>query len=396
MVPTSPNSHPAYQPEADANHESPGGDGECFRRAFDHAMVAMAIVEPTGEILVANRAFGGLVGATPDELAGRRLEDLIHPSDREAVRHGWQEIRTGVKPSVECEVRCLREDGALVRLRLSQAAVPANAGREGYLIAQAQDITEVHEGREASQRFLQELERSNRDLQEFARVASHDLQEPLRKIVTFGAMLDDSCGGTLGDEPRLYLSRMCDAATRMQRLINDLLIYSRVSSQPAKHALVDLGGVVQDLLEDLGDDIERSGATVELDALPTLHADPSRMRQLFHNLLTNALKYHRPDDPPRVAIGSEKLEEGSRDKYRIFVRDHGIGFDPKDADKIFEMFGRLHGHQEFEGTGLGLSLCRRIAEQHDGTLEAMSSPGRGATFTLTLPVPAGSEDLETT
>lgn len=396
MVSTEPSSGGGYRPRADVTQESAGDHGERFRRAFDHAVVGMAIAEPTGEILEANAAFGRLVLATPDELAGRRLEDLIHPSDRESVRHGWQQIRVGEKPSVECEVRCLREDGTLVWLRLSQAALPANAGREGYLIAQAQDITEVHESREASQGFMQELERSNRDLQEFARVASHDLQEPLRKIVTFGAMLDDSCGDTLSEEPRLYLARMCDAAIRMQHLINDLLIYSRVSSQPAEHDLVDLGGVVQDLLQDLAEDIERSGATVELDALPTLHADPSRMRQLFHNLLTNALKYHRPDDPPRVSIGSEKLEGETRDRYRIYVRDQGIGFDQNDADKIFEMFGRLHGHQTFEGTGLGLSLCRRIAEQHDGTLEVASSPGRGATFTLTLPARAGSDDLETT
>ena len=228
-----------------------------------------------------------------------------------------------------------------------------------------------------------ELERSNRELQDFASVASHDLQEPLRKVRAFGDRLSAKYGSELTDQGRDYLARMQDAAARMQALINDLLTFSRVTTRAQPFVAVDLNDLVRQVASDLEVRIQQSDATLEIEPLPTLDADPLQMRQLFQNLLTNALKFQRPDVAPVVRVYSDAAEDA--DGVRVCVQDNGIGFDEKYLDRIFTIFQRLHGRIEYEGTGVGLAVCRKIVERHGGTITAHSTPGEGATFIVSLP-----------
>jgi signal transduction histidine kinase len=246
-----------------------------------------------------------------------------------------------------------------------------------------EDITERRftEWRLADQHH--ELERSNEALDEFASVASHDLQEPVRKILAFGDLLNASVGEALEGPAREHLARMLSAAARMRTLINDLLLYSQVTTRVQPLVRTDLARIAREVLADLETTIAESGGRVEIGELPTIDADPLQMRQLFQNLIGNALKYRQPGRPPVVQLTCTKP---SRPICSIVVTDNGIGFSERQAGKIFGMFVRLHGRSEYAGSGIGLAICRKIAERHQGTITATSTPGEGSTFTVALPV----------
>jgi len=239
-----------------------------------------------------------------------------------------------------------------------------------------------------------ELERSNRELQDFAFVASHDLQEPLRKIQAFGDRLRTVQGPKFDEQGRDYLDRMSNAAERMHTLINDLLSYSRVTTKAQPFVPTDLNKVVDGVLNDLETRIEQSGGTVNINKLPTIDADAVQMRQLFQNLIANALKFAKSDLPPVVEVRGEVFKGDAvstgrsmpEEWVRISVADNGIGFDEKYLDRIFTPFQRLHGRNDYEGTGIGLAVCRKIVERHGGSLTAESKPGEGSTFIAVLPV----------
>jgi len=228
-----------------------------------------------------------------------------------------------------------------------------------------------------------ELERSNAALNEFASVASHDLQEPLRKILSFGERLEIAAGPALDGDAKQHLARMLGAALRMRTLINDLLLYSQVSTHVQTFAPTDLSGVARDVLADLETAVADAGARVEVGSLPVIDADALQMRQLFQNLLGNALKYRRQDIPSIVRLSATQADAPY---CTITVADNGIGFHQDHADRIFGMFERLHGRADYAGSGIGLAICRKIVERHRGTIAAVSSAGQGATFTVTLPV----------
>ncbi len=228
-----------------------------------------------------------------------------------------------------------------------------------------------------------ELQRSNRELQDFAFVASHDLQEPLRKIQAFGDRLTTKHGPQLNDEARDYLSRMQGAAGRMYTLINDLLSFSRVTTKAQPFVPTDLNKIVREVLGDLEVRLQETEGRVDVEDLPTIDADGLQMRQLLQNLIGNALKFHRPGEAPVIKIRAEKADP---EMFVLTVTDNGIGFDEKYLDRIFTPFQRLHGRNEYDGTGIGLAVCRKIVERHGGTLTARSTPGEGSTFIATLPV----------
>jgi|HubBroStandDraft_6_1064221.scaffolds.fasta_scaffold72367_2 PAS domain S-box-containing protein len=223
-----------------------------------------------------------------------------------------------------------------------------------------------------------ELQRSNAELDQFAGVASHDLQEPLRKIQAFGQLLPDALGGEIPPAARDYLDRMLAAADRMQSLIHDLLAFSRVSTQPRALAEVDLGQVAREVVLDLE---VAAGARVTIGDLPSVRADRLQMRQLLQNLIGNALKFHARGEPARVDVSARKVGGA----WELAVADEGIGFDEKYLDRIFRPFQRLHTAKEYRGTGIGLAICKKIAEHHGGSLRATSTPGEGSTFVVTLP-----------
>ncbi len=289
------------------------------------------------------------------------------------------------------------------RQRAEQALLRAHAELEERVQKRTADLANANaalrqevivrkEAEELGRAFAAELQRSNQELERFASVASHDLQEPLRKIQAFGDRLQSKMGHLLDETGREYLSRMRAAAARMRTLIDDLLAFSRVGTQAQKLAPVDLGHEARHVVSDLEARIQQADGRVEVGSLATVHADPLQMRQLLQNLIANGLKFHRPGVPPVVRVEGRFLDGNAPDgdsrtepSYEITVSDNGIGFEEVYLDRIFELFQRLHGRNEYEGTGIGLAICRKIVERHGGTITARSTPGQGATFIVNLP-----------
>lgn len=240
--------------------------------------------------------------------------------------------------------------------------------------------------------FADKLEKSNMELQSFAHIASHDLQEPLRKVMSFGDRLAAKYTDALGDQGCDYLNRMQTAAKRMQHLINGLLMFSRVTTKAQPFQPVDLSTVANEVLSDLEIRIQETQGKVEIEHLPTLNADPLQMRQLFQNLIGNALKFNKKNEPPLVKVSVNRNDTSEKAYCQLKFEDNGIGFDEQYADRIFGVFQRLHGRNEYEGSGIGLSVCRKIVERHGGMITAKSSPGEGAKFIVTLPVNQANEE----
>lgn len=258
----------------------------------------------------------------------------------------------------------------------------------GGSIATYQDITDLERHETKVREYMQKLEVSNRELEDFAHVASHDLQEPLRKIEAFGGRLTNKFDDVLPDEAKMYVDRMRNASGRMRQLIEDLLDFSRITTKARPFEQTNLNEIVAGVLSDLQIRIEESDADVVVDDLPTIDAEATQMRQLLQNLIGNALKFTKPDERPHVRVEAEVSANGSPPSYmcRLKISDNGIGFDNKYGDQIFAIFKRLHGRTEYEGTGIGLATCRKIAQRHGGEISADGRPNGGATFTVTLPL----------
>ncbi len=264
--------------------------------------------------------------------------------------------------------------------------------------SRARALAEVSAREVELRTVARQLMESNRDLQDFAHVASHDLQEPLRKIVAFGDRMRTKHGEAMAPEAIDYLDRMQSSAARMQTLIQDLLSFSRVNAKSEPFREVDLQGIALGVASDLEIAVERTGGQLRVGELPSIEADPTQMRQLMQNLISNALKFRQPDVAPEIVVSASVISSTSPLFpsrlpasqgglwCRITVSDNGIGFDEKYLDRIFKVFQRLHGRTEFEGSGIGLSVCRRIAERHNGDITATSVTGQGTTFIVTLPV----------
>ncbi len=335
-----------------------------------------AIGRPMAEVLRIVGAADGEVIANPMEMAMER-DDIVHlPPNSVLIR------RDGLEIAIDDTVSPIHDRGGLA----TGAVIvfrDVSAARSMSLHLQAVDA---------------ELERSNRELQDFATVASHDLQEPLRKIQAFGDRLEEQTSGALDSDSEDYLRRMRSAANRMQSLIADLLEYSRITMRPEPPEPVDLNAVISEVLVDLDERIRITGGSVKVGPLPTLLGSPLLMRQLFQNLIANALKFHPEGVAPEVHVDAAALNDraagrGNSDlagEWEIQVRDNGIGFEEKQAERIFAPFQRLNGRQIYEGTGMGLAICRRIVTLSGGTIVARSVLGAGATFVVTLPYAAAS------
>ncbi len=260
---------------------------------------------------------------------------------------------------------------------------------------------ELQEANTALEKYTIDLEHSNRELQSFAHVASHDLQEPLRKVQMFGDRLMERCSGELSEQGQDYVARMHSATSRMQTLIDDLLAFSRVTTKNQSLEVVDLARIAKLVLSDLETRIEQTGGTVHVNDLPTIHADRTQMHQLLQNLIGNALKFHRPGQPPIVKVHGSILNgkggNGVQDMdgqavFELTVQDNGIGFEEKYRDRIFTIFQRLHGRSAYEGTGVGLAVCRKVAERHGGDISVNSVPSQGSTFVVRLPISHSAEE----
>jgi PAS domain S-box-containing protein len=337
----------------------------------------------------ANPLFKSLLGLPLE--APLTLEDVlaaIHPRDRDKKQRCIQEMR-GASELAECEYRAAASQGRPRWILDIGRSYLDEHGKTVRIVGVALDITHRKEREARLKENASELSRLNQELQDFVFIASHDLQEPLRKIRSFGEMLKSETGAntSLSEEELLFIERMQLAAGRMQSLIDNLLAYSRVTTQAAPYAPIDLTAAVQEALYTLEHRIEQSGAEVEVAELGTIEADPFQMRQLFENLIGNSLKFVEPGVPPRVKIYST-LKEGDSapEQLEISVQDNGIGFDMDLLDQAFKPFTRLVGRSQYDGSGIGLAICRKIVERHGGTITARSQPGQGSTFIVTLPV----------
>jgi len=257
------------------------------------------------------------------------------------------------------------------------------------------DVTELNKKQRELEMRVQQLDRSNKELEDFAYVASHDLQEPLRKIKSFGERLQRKYGNQLAEEGQMYITRMREAAKRMERLIDDLLVFSRATTKNGHVASTDLQKTLAEVIEDLHT-IERKQATIEApDNLPFIDAMPSHMQQLFQNIIDNALKFSKPGISPVISIQSRVLKGADwpehilisdEDYCLIEFKDNGIGFEQDNAIRIFTIFQRLHGRSEYAGSGIGLSICKKIVDNYNGVITAKGEIGVGSVFTVILPI----------
>jgi len=345
----------------------------------------------------AHRQYLGL--AEHESIEGRTVFDYFPEALAEKIVDDDRCVIESGEPILNREQFIQRKDRA-DWLETSKVPLRDTDGRIIGIVGITSDISQRKADEEQLVRFAAQLERSNAELQNFASVASHDLQEPLRKIQAFGDRLKAKCSAQLGEQGLDYLARMHNAAERMQVLIQDLLKLSRITSRAQPFEPCDLQKILAEVLTDLEVAIENQSAKIEVGEMPAIDADPLQMRQLFQNLISNALKFHKPGECPLVQIGSRIFDAednsiaGAKLGERvceITVRDDGIGFEQRFADQIFVVFQRLHSRAEYEGTGIGLAVCRKITDRHGGQIVAYSSPGQGATFVVTLPVKQPSE-----
>jgi PAS domain S-box-containing protein len=351
-------------------------------------------IDGAGVITFVNRRACEMLGYTEQELIGKTMHTIVHHSHRDGSLYPKEECpihTSGVPIEDASDETFWTKAGQPVPIEYASSPIDPGDKTQGAVIT-FRDITKRKRDEMALHRYAHELKRSNAELQEFAYAASHDLQEPLRKIQAFGERLNNKYSESFDDTGRHYLERMVDAATRMRRLIDDLLSYSRVNTRTTSFLPVDLGAVIADVLSDLEPRIVTEEASVRVGELPAIEADPSQMHQLFLNLIANSLKFRRPGVKPSVTIeGSVEVGESGA-VARIAVADNGVGFEPRHAERIFGMFERLHGREEYDGTGVGLATCRKIAERHAGELSAWGEPDAGAVFTLILPIRQASLD----
>jgi PAS domain S-box-containing protein len=364
---------------------------ELFRLLVDGVSdYAIYMVDPFGKVMSWNKGAERLKGYTSDEIIGRDVSVFFTPEDVAKGKPASELARAAGNGRAEEESWRVRKDGSRFWADVVVTALRDDDGRLRGYAKVTRDFSarkrSEDAGRDAGNKlraYAARLERSNRELETFASVASHDLQEPLRKIRAFGDRLASKYGPQLEPDARDYLERMCGAAGRMQALIENLLSFSRVTTKAKPFVAVDLASVARDVLSDLESRIAQTGGRVEVGELPTLVADATQMQQLLQNLLVNALKFRRDGVPPVVRVTSRPLPDGER--FELRVQDNGLGFEEQYAERIFGMFQRLHGRSEFEGTGIGLAICRKIVERHDGTIVASGVPGEGALFVVIMP-----------
>jgi PAS domain S-box-containing protein len=390
-------------------HQSALDERLRYQHLFELAPSACLVTDLDGKIAEANLAAERLFNVPHIYLMGKPIAVFVALEERKAFRRQLAQIAASANSTGEqiegWEFRFLSRNHDPVEVDITIGQIPhtMNLASSKSLLWILRDITaykEVLHGLEQAHNTLEqqvaertaqlsqanqrleltaaELERRNRDLQDFAFVASHDLQEPLRKIQAFGGLAE---GAKLPDEARDPISRMVNAAANMQRLLDSLLAYSRVGTQGTPFKAVDLNELIDQVMEDLAHRLIETGGEIQHDPLPTILGDSMQLRQLMLNLLINSLKFHRPDEPPRIQV-SAKMHDSL---VELRVADRGIGFDMRYAERIFQPFQRLHGRSEYSGTGMGLAICRKIVERHGGKITAESAPGQGAIFIISLP-----------
>ncbi|QRV16325.1 PAS domain S-box protein [Haloterrigena salifodinae] len=350
-----------------------------FKRAVKASGHAIYMTDADGEITYVNSAFEETTGYSAEEAIGKTPEILQSGEHDDAYYQMlWETVQEG--EIWEEEITDRRKDGECYFAEQTIAPVTDENGEIDRFVAVQNDITERKRREQRLEELVERLDASNERLEQFAYAVSHDLQEPLRMVSSYLQLIERRFEDDLDEEALEYLDFAVDGAERMTKMIDDLLAYSRIETRESSDELVDLNAVLEDVQADLQFQIEEHDAEITTEELPEVKGDESQLRQLFQNLLDNAIEYSG-EEPPQVHICAAR----ERSKWQISVRDEGIGIDPEDQERIFEIFQRLHTREEHEGTGVGLALCERIVDHHDGEIQVESEPGTGTTFTISLP-----------
>lgn len=363
---------------------------ESYKSTIDHANVGIAEVAQDGSWIRANKQLCEALGYSEEEFLSGKVPQITHPDDLEEDLAMAHKLVHGEIDQYSIDKRYVRKDGSYFWTRLM---VAANRDRKGEFVSFIAVIEDIHEQKK-QQSFLQhsnselkqsvedrlrDLQRSNAELEQFAYVASHDLQEPLRMIISYMQLVEKRYKDRLDEDGQEFIGYAVDGARRMQALIQSLLEFSRVGTRGEEFKPLDMGEVVSQALRNLSVVIEETGANIRVDKMPSINGDQSQLVRVIQNLLANAINY-RSEAPPEIHISASKQTEG----WMFSVKDNGIGFDSKYADRIFVIFQRLHSREDYKGTGIGLAVCKKIIERHGGSIWTESEPGKGATFFFTL------------
>jgi PAS domain S-box-containing protein len=355
-----------------------------FSTVFETNLEGVVIADLNGIVQHGNKSVAAVLGYTQQEVEGVDLHQLHAKKEQELADTIWSTVKDGGRWQGEIWLR--RKNGEEFPAWMSATGVNDHKGNMTHIVAEFSDITSFKETQDALNKRTEELAHSNRELEQFAYVASHDLQEPLRMVASYTQLLARRYKDKLDDDANEFIHYAVDGATRMQALINDLLALSRIGTHAKPMGPCESELALSRALTNLRIAIQESGAEVTHDVMPNIFADISQLTQLFQNLIGNALKF-RGEQPLKVHIG---VERKLRD-WQFSIRDNGIGIAPEHFDRIFVIFQRLHGKQEYPGTGIGLAVCKKIVERHEGSIWLESRQGEGTVFYFTIPAKTGGE-----
>lgn len=358
------------------------------RTYFDIARVILIVVDKDQKVTLINRRGKKLLGYDESEIMNKEWFSLAIPKKfREKYQQLFYEIMEGKKELIEyIEAPVLTKNGEERLIAWDNILIRNDNQEIVGMLGSGEDITERKEMENRLHESIEELKRSNSELEQFAYISSHDLQEPLRKIQSFSERLQAKYFDILDDRGKDYLNRISASSDRMRKLINDILDFSRITSKGKPFQEIDLNIVLKNVLDDLEVVISKNQATIQSDPLPTIRGDQSQIYQLFMNILSNSIKFKKEDASPKIKIKINNNFIKKQNYHTIIIEDNGIGFDPAYKEKIFKVFERLHGKDLYSGTGIGLATCKKIVERHGGSITAKSQPNKGAKFIIEIPV----------
>lgn len=365
-----------------------------YKQLADTLPILIYSVDDKGAISYMNKWMSDFTGENFEKLNETKWSGIVHPDDMDRAWNNWNS-NVGNKTNIKLEVRLL--DSATGQYQWHSGIVSPVKDENGNIVVwnaflanvQAlKDNAELIETQTAMQKVIEDLNNSNRQLEQFAYVASHDLQEPLRKIAFYSDILKRKYADVMTNDGYVYLDSLVRSAERMRRMVSDILTYSTISNKPLMTD-IDLNDVIAEALQDLEIAIGERRAKIHVDALPSLTGNAPQLKQLFENLLSNSLKFVNKDVIPEINITAETIDG----RLRIFFKDNGIGFEEQYLGKMFDLFQRLHSRDKFSGTGIGLTICKRIVDLHHGNITAKSNLGEGATFIIELPLTVSEPEM---